>query len=147
MALQMKAKILRKRVRRKSICAHASMHIQCTYGSVYTVYTAALERMSNVYSIHICLYCLYSFYFYLVCVYVSACLYICRHACPSACTEVRWQGTSDQKVHGHNSTSTMPTLHLRFSKHHEKGQRNKSQRNRTPICETVYSRYVRDTKP
>lgn len=48
-------KDLTEESKKKSICAHASMHIQCTYGSVYTVYTVALERMSNVYSIHICL--------------------------------------------------------------------------------------------
>lgn len=49
------SKDLKKESKKKSICAHASMHSQCTYCSVYTVYTIALERMSNVYSIHICL--------------------------------------------------------------------------------------------
>lgn len=49
------SKDLTEESKKKSICAHASMRIQCTYGSVYTVYTVALERMSNVYSIHSCL--------------------------------------------------------------------------------------------
>lgn len=54
--------------------------------------------------------------------------------------------TSDQKVLRHNSTSMMSALHLRFSKHYEEGQRNKSQRNKIPNCEVGSSRYVRDAK-
>lgn len=119
------SKDLKEESKKKSICAHASIHIQYTYCSVYTVYTIALERISNVYSIRICLQCLYGFYFYLFCVYVSACsacLYICVYACHSACKEVRRQRTSDQEVQGHSSTSTMPILHLRFSNTMKRGR-------------------------
>lgn len=98
------SKDLKEESKKKSICAHASIHIQCTYCSVYTVYTIALERISNVYSIHICL-CVYivSIFTYFVCMFLHV-LHVCIFVCMHAIVHVRKSDDKEQVIRRYKGT-------------------------------------------